>query len=56
MFWQSGVHQHKMQNVDTSDDERKIDQEYQNLKENKTELLLFVKRKYKKLRKKITCP
>ena len=50
------VHQHKMQNVDTSDDERKIDQEYQNLKENKTELLLFVKRKYKKLRKKITCP
>ena len=23
------VHQHKMQNVDTSDDERKIDQEYQ---------------------------
>ena len=24
------VHQHKMQNVDTSDDERKVDQEYQN--------------------------
>ena len=23
------VHQHKMQNVDTSDDERKVDQEYQ---------------------------
>ena len=23
------VHQHKMQNVDTSDDERKINQEYQ---------------------------
>ena len=26
------VHQHKMQNVDTSDDERKVDQEYQNFK------------------------
>ena len=26
------VHQHKMQNVDTSDDERKIDQEYQKFK------------------------
>ena len=26
------VHQHKMQNVDTSDDERKVDQEYQKFK------------------------
>ena len=26
------VYQHKMQNVDTSDDERKIDQEYQKFK------------------------
>ena len=26
------VHQHKMQNIDTSDDERKIDQEYQKFK------------------------
>ena len=26
------VHQHKVQNVDTSDDERKIDQEYQKFK------------------------
>ena len=26
------VHQHKMQKVDTSDDERKVDQEYQKFK------------------------
>ena len=26
------VHQHEMQNVDTSDDERKVDQEYQKFK------------------------
>ena len=26
------VHQHKMQNVDTSDDERKVDQEYKKFK------------------------
>ena len=26
------VHQHKMQNVDTSNDERKVDQEYQKFK------------------------
>ena len=26
------VHQYKMQNVDTSDDERKVDQEYQKFK------------------------
>ena len=26
------VHQHKMQNVDTSDDERKVDQEYEKFK------------------------
>ena len=26
------VYQHKMQNVDTSDDERKVDQEYQKFK------------------------
>ena len=26
------VHQHKMQNVDTSDDERKVEQEYQKFK------------------------
>ena len=26
------VHQHKMQNIDTSDDERKVDQEYQRFK------------------------
>ena len=25
------VHQHKIQNVDTSDDERKVDQEYPNI-------------------------
>ena len=26
------IHQHKMQNVDTSDDERRVDQEYQKFK------------------------
>ena len=50
------VHQHKMQNVDTSDDERKVDQEYQNFKENKTEFPPFVTRKYKNSKSKITCP
>ena len=49
------VYQHKMQNVDTSnDDERKIDQEYQKFKRNKVEFLLFVKRKYEKSENKIT--
>ena len=55
-FLAKWVHQHKMHNVDMSDDERKVDQEYQNLRENKTEFLLSVKRIYKKSRKKITCP
>ena len=50
------VYQHKMQNVVTSDDERKIDQEYQKLKRNKVKFLLFVKRKYEKLENKITYP
>ena len=50
------VHQHKMQNVDTSDDERKVDQEYQKLKENKTEFHPFVTRKYRNMRNKNTCP
>ena len=45
------VHQHKMQNVDMSDDERKIDQEYQKFKRKQSlSLLLSVKRKYKKLK------
>ena len=38
MFWQSGVHQHKMQNVDMSDDERKIDQEYQRFKRKQNQV------------------
>ena len=50
------VYQHKMQNVDTSNDERKIDQEYQKFKRKQGEFLLFVKRKYKKLENKITYP
>ena len=50
------VHQHKMQNADTSDDERKVDQEYQSLKESKIEFHPFVTRKYKNLRNRITCP
>ena len=29
------VHQHKMQNVDTSNDERKVDQEYQKIKKKR---------------------
>ena len=50
------VHQHKMQNVDTSDDERKVEQGYQKFKRSKTEFHPFVTRKYKNLRNKITCP
>ena len=32
------VHQHKMQNVDTSDDERKVDQEYQKFKRKQNQV------------------
>ena len=32
------VHQHKMQNVDTSDDERKVDQEYQKCKRKQNQV------------------
>ena len=50
------VHQHKMQNVDTSDDERKIDQEYQVFKRKQSQVFSICERKYKKLKNKITCP
>ena len=32
------VHQHKMQNVDTSDDKRKVDQEYQKFKRKQNQV------------------
>ena len=50
------VHQHKMQNVNTSDDEREVEQDIKSLKESKTEFHLFVTRKYKNSRNMITCP
>ena len=50
------VHQHKMQNVDTSDDERKVDQEYQKFKRKQNWVSSILTRKYKKSRNKITCP
>ena len=50
------VHQHKMQNVDTSDDERKVDQEYQKFKRKQNQVTSICEKKYKKLRNKITCP
>ena len=32
------VHQHKMQNIDTSDDDRKVDQEYQRFKRKQNQV------------------
>ena len=39
------VHQHKMQNVDTSDDERKIDQEYQKFKRKQSQVYSICEKK-----------
>ena len=50
------VLQHKMQNVNTSDDEREVEQEYQKFKRKQNGVHPFVTRKYKNSRNKITCP
>ena len=39
------VYQHKMQNVDTSDDERKIDQEYQKFKKKQGQVSSICEKK-----------
>ena len=39
------VHQHKMQNIDTSDDERKVDQEYQKFKRKQNHISSICDRK-----------
>ena len=39
------VHQHKMQNVDTSDDERKIDQDYQKFKRKQSRVYSICEKK-----------
>ena len=36
------VHQHKMQNVNTSDDEREIEQEYQRFKKETKSSLIYL--------------
>ena len=43
------VHQHKMQNVDTSDDERKVDQEYQKFKRKQNRVSSICDRKLQEL-------
>ena len=43
------VHQHKMQNVNTSDDERKIDQEYQKFKRKQSQVYSICEKKIKEI-------
>ena len=43
------VHQHKMQNVDTSDDERKVDQEYQKFKRKQNWVTSICKKKIQEI-------
>ena len=43
------VHQHKMQNVDTSDDERKVDQEYQNFKRKQNQITSICEKKIQEI-------
>ena len=44
------VYQHKMHNVDTSDDERKIDQEYQKLKKKQGQVSSICERRIREIR------
>ena len=44
------VYQHKMQNVDTSDDERKIDQEYQKFKRKQGRVSSICEKKIQEIR------
>ena len=43
------VHQHKMQNVDTSDDERKIDHEYQKFKRKQSQVFSICEKKIQEI-------
>ena len=43
------VHQHKMQNVDTSDDERKVDQEYQKFKRKQNRVSSICEKKIQEI-------
>ena len=43
------VHQHKMQNVDTSDDERKVDQEYQTFKRKQNRVTSICEKKIQEI-------
>ena len=44
------VHQHKMQNVDTSDDERKVDQEYQKFKRKQNQVSSICEKKIQEIK------
>ena len=44
------VHQHKMQNVDTSDDERKVDQEYQKFKKKQSQVYSICEKKIQEIK------
>ena len=44
------VHQHKMQNVDTSDDERKVDQEYQKFKRKQNQVSSICDKKIQEIK------
>ena len=43
------VHQHKMQNVDTSDDKRKVDQDYQKFKRKQSQIYSICKKKIQEI-------
>ena len=46
------VYQHRMQNVDTSDDKRKIDQEYQNFKRKQSQDFSICEKKIQEIKEK----
>ena len=43
------VHQHKMQNIDTSDDERKVDQDYQKFKRKQSQVYSICEKKIQEI-------
>ena len=47
------VHQHKMQNVDTSDDERKVDQEYQKFKRKQNQVSSICDRRIQEIKEQV---
>ena len=44
------VHQHKIQNVDMSDDERKVDQEYQKFKKKQSQVYSICEKKIQEIK------